>query len=433
MLQYVASSSNRVAGLAKYFVVLAGSFNEAPPADTRSSTSAKRRQLHILYLLHDLLHHTKYHLDGNVAFSTVSGSLQPFMVDLLGHAAAYDQQKHPKHHNRLDQLLDLWSYGQYFSPELIQKLRDVVRNGATVVSALPSSNDVLVGEADTTRKQPGKNAPVIVPSTHGDSARLRHDLPAGNLVPHVIPHSSIPVQADSMKPLQFLAGPAASELVQTLKSFLKDARLTIGTEELINYADNLAIDGLALRGPQNEIAGDSLDGETYFAWSSAFDQQTQQGVSDGSPSRSRSRSRSRSVARNEFKRRRDSDSPMSRDGRRPTNPPWVRDRREESQVRSRSPSERSYSPPPPPPSFPPPVPGAWLGPPPPLPAMSFPSPPPWMAQSAFPPPFPGPPLPMPMPAGQPLPGGQSHFPPSHPGNQQDRPWGARGRGGRNRW
>lgn len=436
----MTSSSNRVAGLAKYLVVLAGSFDEAPPVGTQPRASAKRRRLHMLYLLHDLLHHTKYHLDGNAAFSTVSGSLQPFMVDLLGHAAAYDRQKHPKHHSRLDQLLGYWSDHKYFSFDLIQQLREVVRNGATTEPAPSPSNDVSVGEADPTKKQSRKDAPVIVPPTHGDSAIPRHDLPAGNLVPHVIPNSSIPVYADSMKPLQFMAGPAAAELVHTLKSFLNAEDEATGTEDLAHdEGGRNVINGLALVVPQNETARD-YDSEAYFAWAPAFGQQTQEISPGSSPSRSsRSRSRSHSRARNELKRRRDSDSPLSRDGRRSVSPPWKQSRRddhEEFRDRSRSPRESSYSPPPPT-QFHPPVSGTWPGPPPPMPTMPFPPSGPWMGPSAFPPPYPGPPppmsMPMPMPPGQSFPGGQLHFPPPHPANQQGNAWGGRGRGGPKNW
>lgn len=417
---------------------------------SQPSPSAKRRRLHILYVINDLLHHTKYHLDGNVAFSTVSGSLQPFMVDLLGHAAVYDGQKHPKHHGRLEQLLGIWISNRYFGLDLLQKLREVVRNGAAAGPALPSSNDISTDETDTTKKQFHKDTPTIVPSTHGDSAMPRHDLPAGNFVPHVIPNSSIPVYADNMKPLQLLAGPAAAELVQTMKCFLKDVDLASGTEELVNDGnDRDIISGLALRVPQNEITGNH-NGSAYFAWTPAFDQQIQEGSPDASPShsnwsRSRSRSRSRrqsrswsrsrspSEPRNYFKRRRDSDSSLSHDGRRLRTPPWrqhQRNGREEYRGRSRSPREDSYSPPPP--NFPPPVPGAWPGPPPPMPLMAFPPPGPWAVHSTVPIPFPGPPPPMPMPSGQPLPGGQFHFPPPHSGNQRGNSWGGRGRGGLDR-
>lgn len=468
LLRYVASSSNRVGGLAKYLVALAGSIQEAL-ASAPSKPSAKRRRLHILYLLHDLLHHTKYHLDTNAAFSAVSGSLQPFMVDLLGHAAAYDRQKYPRHHRRLDDLLDIWSAHGYFSPELIHKLREVVENGAAAGDALPS-NDVLLDEAETSKKQPGKGAPFIMPSTHGDPATPYYDLPAGNMVPHMIPNSTVPLRAESIKPLQFLAGPADETLVKGLKGFLKDVDQIYGTEELVKDDANLDVDELGQRVARDEITGDILDGETYYGWSRAFCQQMKRKTPDGSRSRSRSRSR----ARNDLKRRRYSDSSMSHDSRRSGSRSRSRsrpDRREDYQSESGSrPRRRSQSrespyspeelpprhfpprwqphqPPPPPtnhnhppfppsnpphnaqyappganfpPAFPPPYTGPWPpAPPPNMPGVAFPPAGPGPTPSAFPPPFVGS-------ASMPLPPGQSHFPPPHSGGQHGVPGGSSG-------
>lgn len=455
------SSSNRVGGLAKYLVALAESFDEAP-AGAKPTPSSKRRRLHILYLLNDLFHHSKYHLDSTVVFSTVSGSLQPFMVDLLGHAAAYDQHKHPRHHRRLDDLLDIWSEHGYFGPDLLHRLREVVKHSAST-GAPPSSNDVLASEADAAKKLPGKDAPFIMPSTHGDPSTPYYDLPAGNLIPHIIPNSTIPLHAESIKPLQFLAGPADGNLVQALKGFLKDVDQIYGNEEVIQDDGNIDIDELGQRIVRDEITGDILDGETYYGWSRAFCQQMKKREPDGTRSRSRSRSRSVSGAR-DLKRRRYSDSSMdsrtsrsrSRSSAGQREAPYgssSRSRSRRSPNRESPYSPRQASPPPQPqqPHFPPPhqashahpppshpyaqyaPSGANLPPPPPqypgwppapppqFPNMAFPPPGPGINPSAFPPSFPG--HPMPMPPGQPLPPGQYHFPPPHPGGQQGAPWG----------
>ncbi|CEJ60404.1 hypothetical protein PMG11_08980 [Penicillium brasilianum] len=487
LLQYVASSANRVGGLAKYLVALAGSSDEpataaAGPggragAGTRSKTSVKRRRLHILYLLNDLFHHSKYHLDTTGTFSTVSGSLQPYVVELLGHAAAYDRQKNPRHHRRLDELLDIWSEHGYFGPELVQKLRETAKNSAFmgITGTAPSSStDVLIEETDAAKKLAGKEVPFIMPSTHGDPSTPYYDLPAGNWIPHIIPNSSIPLHADSIKPLHFLAGPADQSLVKALKDFLQEADLIYGAEELIKDDENMDIDELGQRVTRDEITGDILDGETYYGWSRAFCQQMKKRPDD-----SRSRSRSHSRSRGALKRRY-SDSSLSQDSQRSDSQSRSRartskreNRRYNSRSRSRSPrrsrsrtSESSYAPrepspprfppphqpshappPPPPPPGPyhqpqpynpqypaapsganfappppPPYPGAWPpGPPPHMPGMPFPP----LGQGmnpAFAPTFPG----MPMIPGQQLPPGQYHFPPPHPGGQHGDGWGQQG-------
>ncbi|CAI7616202.1 unnamed protein product [Penicillium pancosmium] len=471
LLQYVASSANRLTGLAKYLVTLAGSFAE-DPTGPRPKPSPKRRRLHILYVLNDLFHHSKYHLDTTAIFSTVSGSLQPHVVDLLGHAAAYDRQKYPQHHRRLDDLLDIWSEHGYFSPDLIHKLREVVKNSALTGAAPPSSTDVLAVEGDTTKKLPGKDTPFVMPSTHGDPSTPYYDLPAGNMIPHIIPNSTIPLRAESIKPLHFMAGPADETLVQALKGFLKDVDQIYGVEKLVKDDGDTDVDEMGQRVVRDEITGDILDGETYYGWSRAFCQQMKKRPDD-----SRSRSRSRSGTRHDSKRRRYSDSSMSDDSRRSRSRSRARaDRREPNRYGSKSRSPSPYSPrgpspprfppphqpshplpphppqhanhpphpshqnhpynaqyghfnanfpPPPPPSYP----GAWPpAPPPHMPGMPFPPPAPGINHNhpAFPPAFSGYPPHMPVPPEQPLPPGQYHFPPPHSGGQHGGSWGPPG-------
>ncbi|PWY86447.1 hypothetical protein BO94DRAFT_493137, partial [Aspergillus sclerotioniger CBS 115572] len=232
LLEYVVSSSNRVGGLAKYLAALSGSF-EASPAGGR--TSGKRKRLHILYLLNDVLHHTKYHLDTSTAFSTLSGSLQPHVVELLGYAASYDREKNPKHHRRLDELLDIWEEHGYYGSDYVNKLREVVKNsavsGPVKTSLSVEESNVEFSAGGVKHLSSGREVPFVMPATHGDPAMPYYDLPAGNLVPHIIPDSTVPLRPDSIKPLQFLAGPADESLVVALKRFMKDVERIYGEGE----------------------------------------------------------------------------------------------------------------------------------------------------------------------------------------------------------
>ncbi|KAJ5524533.1 hypothetical protein N7494_011183 [Penicillium frequentans] len=420
LLHYVASSANRLAGLAKYLVVLAGSLDVPPGA--RPKPSPKRRRLHILYLLNDLFHHSKYHLDTTATFSTVSGSLQPHMVDLLGHTAAYDRQKNPRHYRRLEDLLEIWSEHGYFSPDLIHRLREVMKHSAST-GAAPLSNDLETDSADPAKKLPGKDAPFIMPSTHGDHSTPYYDLPAGNWLPHIIPNSTIPLHPESIKPLQFLAGPADEGLVSALKGFLKDVDQIYGKEDLVQDDENVDIDELGQRVTRDEITGDILDGETYYGWSREFCQQMKKKKSDSS-------SRNQDQALQGLKRRYSDSSMSDRSTRsdsqtRSRSRPGHEARQHGSRPRSRSRSRRSrsressYSPrEPSPPRFPPPHQPSHAHPPPnhsipPAPSQSyghqygFPAPPP-----PPPPPYSGgwPPAPPPTNAGHAL-------SPSRPGHE----------------
>jgi hypothetical protein len=468
LLQHVASSSNRVGGLAKYLAALAAS---EPSQPTGSNTSPKRRRLHILYLINDLLHHTKYHLGTTATFSTVSGSLQLHIAGLVGHAAACDRQKNPRHHRRLDDLLDIWSEHGYFNPELVDKLREVVTNSAST-GAAPLSNEAANADA----KKPGKDIPFVVPSTHGDPSTPFYDIPAGNFIPHILPRSTLPLQPNSVKPIQLLPGPADGKLVQVLKDFLSHVDKIGGPVDLND--EDADMDELGQSIVRDEITKDILEGETYYGWTRAFCQQMKK-----APARSRSPSQARSRSPTNFKRRRYSDSSYSPDTRSPSRSrSQKRDvrRRHNSRSRSRSPDrsrESSYTPrephpshfPPlhqqqpqqqpqyplapntfPPPHNPnvqahysqpmansgyPPPPlqnyGSWPPPPPHMPGMPFPPPGSSVPQSAFPPPYQPPQVPMPREQGHPMPPGRHHFPPPYSGGQAGGAWGPpAGQGGR---
>ncbi|KAF9887299.1 hypothetical protein FE257_010294 [Aspergillus nanangensis] len=290
LLNYIVSSSNRVGVWAKYLVTLSSSFGEEGKPESRTTPPAKRKRLHILYQLNDVFHHTKYHLDSTAAFSTLSGSLQPYIVELLSYAASYDQEKYPKHHRRLDTLLGIWEEQGYYSSDYVNKLREVVKNSA-LSGPVKTSTDIGTSSA-VANKFPGKDMPFMMPSTHGDSSTPYYDLPAGNMVPHIIPNSTVALRPDSIKPLQFLAGPADDKLVTALKSFLKDVDQIYGTGKPERQEDEVIdIDELGQTVLRDVNTGEILDGDTYYGWSRSFCQQMKnRNVRTDSRSRSRSRS-----------------------------------------------------------------------------------------------------------------------------------------------
>ncbi|KAL4929654.1 RNA polymerase II-binding domain-containing protein [Aspergillus undulatus] len=410
LLRYVVSSSNRVGLFAKYLVTLSASLGDSADTDanakeTRQRPSVKRKRLHMLYLLNDVFHHTKYHNSSTAAFSTLSGSLQPHIVDLLSYAAAYDREKNPKHHRRLAELLDIWQEHGYFGADYVGKLREVVANAA-VSGPVATSTSTPGAEVETDRKS--RDVPFVMPPTHGDPSTPYYDLPAGNLIPHIIPNSTAPLRPDMIKPLQFLAGPADEKLVTALKVFLADVGRIYSPGEL-NPEDGIVdIDELGQTVVRDEITGDILEGETYYGWSRSFCQQMKKRNARGaSESRSRSRSppkrrrynsasddsRYRSRSRSQSRRRYDSRS-RSRSRSYSPAPAALTPSQHQPPLppphhRPNSYAQQGYPPQPPPqmpflPSgnaFPPPPPpnyqGAWPPPPPPMP--NYPN---------FPPPFP---------------------------------------------
>ncbi|OJD11139.1 hypothetical protein AJ78_08033 [Emergomyces pasteurianus Ep9510] len=353
LLKNVIPSSTRIGALGKYLVTLSGSFepgDKSLPAgqaavEVLKTTSPKRKRLHILYLLNDLLHHTKYHEQTTSAFSNLSGSLQPFLVELLSLAAGFGREKNPKHHKRLSDLLDIWAGSCYYSSDYINKLRETVDNSSSP-DALNSKTAPTDFDSDTPKKIPPRDAPYVMPATHGDVSAPYHELPAGNLMPHIIPNSTAPIRPQAVKPLQFLAGPADESLATAVKNFLKDVdKIYASNDDLLDTQNEIEIDELGQMVIRDRTTGEVVDGETYYGWSRSFCEKMKKRISgklgsrsaseSRSPSRSHSRDRSRSYGIR--KRRRYSDNVSGDDrGRSRSRGSSISDHRSRSGSYSRS-------------------------------------------------------------------------------------------------
>ncbi|MCJ1286080.1 hypothetical protein MMC26_005423 [Xylographa opegraphella] len=205
-----------------------------------------------------------------------------------------------------------------------------------------------------------------MPASHGDPSAPYYELPAGNMMPHIIPNSATPINQQIVKPLQFLAGPASESLAMVVKDFLEDVNKLYGQEIVEEEGLSVDVDELGQTILRDEV-GDTVASEAYYGWSKAFCEKMKlrrsgkiiprsRGRSDSlegsqsprkrrrysssgdSQSRSRSRMNQRrqdsySPSRNRLRSRTRSQSPPSRFGKRLP-----------SRSRSRSRS-RSYSPP----------------------------------------------------------------------------------------
>lgn len=367
--------------LGKYLAALAASYQPANEQQQQQqihapnsgsskayTTSSKRKRLHILYLLNDILHHTKYHGQNPSAFSTLSGALQPYLVELFDHAAGYGRRKNPKHFARLDELLDIWASSAYYSADYVDKLRQTVDHAASpdAINAKASMKDTTTtaAAAEPDRRTVAKDPPFVMPATHGDPNALWHELPAGNLMPLVVPNSSAPIRPQSVKPLQFVAGPADETLVKAVKHLLKDTdRIYNASGGVLDGETLVDVDELGQLVVRDETTGEVNEGDGYYGWSRPFCQKMKERREGKVASRSPSHSRSRSRSSSPRKRRRYSNGASEDEDRRVRSkprgsPPVGTSRRGHSMSRSRSPSRspaakhspsrsRSYSPRPP--------------------------------------------------------------------------------------
>lgn len=261
-------SASRTAAFGKYLVALSSSLGNlgeknVPNWSNRSGSSVRRRQVHILYLLNDLLHHAKYHLGHDSVYSTFTTNIQSYLITLAGIASAYDTVQFRNHLKKIDELLQIWSERQYFHPLYLQKLRDIVgESQETAHSEKAVLSQRKTGEPS---REPKTNAPYIMPHTHGELTTPFYDLPAGNMIPHIIPNSSIPINPQVMKPVQLTAGPAQESLINVLKRFMEDVDPNNSTKNEDETA--VEIDELGNIVYRDTTTGESLGSDGYYGWS----------------------------------------------------------------------------------------------------------------------------------------------------------------------
>lgn len=190
------------------------------------------------------------------------------LVNLLGSTASFKDC--PKHQRKIQDLLDIWEEKGYYSKEYIGKLREA----AKIASEVGQFTEESVGSTENGEQRLvpkiAKTAPFVMPAMHGDASMPWFDLPAGNLMPHIIPNSTRPMNPDMVKPLQFVAGPANEELVIAVKALLDDVQTIFGAEPGQDERNVFDVDELGQPIIRDEITGEIIDGEGYYGWSRVF-------------------------------------------------------------------------------------------------------------------------------------------------------------------
>ncbi len=315
--------------MGKYLTALTTSFaGSDDQTNSNREPSIKRKRMHILYLINDVLYHSKYRIND----ASICSKIQPILVGLFGSAASF--KGCPKHQRKVSELLDIWDEKGYYSKDYIDKLREAVKNAAEAGEYAEGSSTLAEKEQGLATKT-AKSAPYVMPALHGDPSTPWFDLPAGNLMPHIIPNSTRPINPDMIKPLQFVAGPADENLILAVKALLEDVQ-TIFEGETDQEKASLDIDELGQPIILDEITGEVIDGEGYYGWSRSFCEKMKRrkkGLDIPGKDEPQGRSQSRSSSPDGRKRRySDSDDGSSPDGYRST-----RRRRSYSSSRSLSP------------------------------------------------------------------------------------------------
>jgi len=249
-------------------VALSTSFSDAERTAvivSKLEISSKRKRLHLLYLINDLIHHTKVHLNN----AWVSTNLQPVLASLFWNVSSFKNS--PKHLRKVRELLSIWEERQYYPTDDINKLRAVVEAAQGPDASSPSRNqDPNTLTINVPRAS--KEIPFTMPAIHGDQNLPWYDLPAGNLMEHIVPNSTRPINPSLVKPLRFMGGPADESLASAVKTLLQDVNSIYSSADSYDEMESSVwdVDELGQQVLRDEISGDILSGEGYYGWSRAF-------------------------------------------------------------------------------------------------------------------------------------------------------------------
>ncbi|EON63059.1 hypothetical protein W97_02286 [Coniosporium apollinis CBS 100218] len=298
LLKNTIPSPARITALGKYLVTLSTSFVDVAVGEEGKArgTTARRRRLHVLYLLNDLLHDTKFHSDTPTAHITFTTNLQRYVNDLVKLAASYDQVKNRKCHARIVELLDVWEDSVYFPKEIIKALRQDIEDASTSIDGESTPTKDATGVEGERNGTNTRDAPYIMPATHGDPSTPYYDLPAGNMIHLIRPNSPSPIDIRQMKALQLPIGPVHKSLVNAVQEFLKDVDRIYDPAHHDDEGIVADIDEMGQTMVRDE-AGDLVPSEAYYGWSLAFCQQMKKRRLEGPPKNNGDRGRGRSRSR----------------------------------------------------------------------------------------------------------------------------------------
>lgn len=260
----------------------------------KRETSAKRKRLHILYLINDLIYHTKIRNKD----ASVADNFLPLLTNLFSSAASFKNS--PKHLRRLETLLAIWAEKHYYSADDINKFRQAVETTQGSNSNEPPDSGSTV--VPNVAAKSTKDVPFTMPAMHGDQNLPWYDLPAGNLMQHIIPNSTRPIDPTLVKPMRFVPGQADEELVASVKTFLEEVETIydpIACRDE-NESPTWDVDEVGRRIFRDDL-GDVVAGdEGYYGWSTALCEKMKKRMSkhksDG-PGNDRSRALNRNSSR----------------------------------------------------------------------------------------------------------------------------------------
>ncbi|KAJ0117101.1 hypothetical protein J7T55_003517 [Diaporthe amygdali] len=263
ILQHLVPSPTRAAAFGKYLVALASSFPSGSPK--APGPSSKRRRLHVLYVLNDVLFHVKFRTHHHHVFFD---KLESHLPALFKSAASFANA--PKQIKKLQDLIQLWEKKGYFSDSVLKSLRAAVDEGPKSEAREANGGGGDGGVANKAyQTSTAREAPFILPSMHGDASAPWYDLPAANWLPVIEPNSTRPMNPNMIKPLQLAGGAADKNLVAAVKKLLGEVDKIYAKDTLLDGDSSVDISQMGEIIERDEM-GDIVGGETYYGWSRNF-------------------------------------------------------------------------------------------------------------------------------------------------------------------
>ncbi|KAF9641401.1 putative calcium homeostasis endoplasmic reticulum protein [Lasiodiplodia theobromae] len=216
LLKNTGKSTKRLDALGKYLARLAQSLAEPTSPSKRDAPSSRRKILHLLYLLHDLVHHVRAH-DAQPA--QLTKPLEPHLELIFTTALSLQASGKSKLRQRLAKLTELYQDTKLYSESYRNRISKALKDATIPVPA----------KSAPPKDRTTKEAPYVLPAFHGEPDGPWYDLPAGALLPHIRANDPRPINPHNIKAVDLRNKSVEIGLINAVK-------------DLLGYSDNLYTD-----------------------------------------------------------------------------------------------------------------------------------------------------------------------------------------------
>ncbi|KAH7042584.1 hypothetical protein B0J12DRAFT_743117 [Macrophomina phaseolina] len=255
LLKNIVTSNKRADALGKYLARLAQSFAESQNSrkpSKRDAPSSRRKALHLLYLLNDLIHHVRVH-DGPLA--DLAKALEPHLDLIFVAAFSLQLPGKSKLRQRLAKLTELYEDENLYGKSYRERVRRALQDASVPTAITP-------GAAEAHATTSSKEVPYALPAFHGEPNDPWYDLPAGALMPHIRPNDPRPINPHNIKAVDLRNKTAEMGLVNAVKDLLNYS------ESLYNEDEGIVADIDMMGQPlvRDEVTGELTVTEGYYGW-----------------------------------------------------------------------------------------------------------------------------------------------------------------------